>query len=277
MSRWIVAVLVLAAIAASPAAGASEQTPRAGGTVVAGPLQEPACLNPLVGGCVNNTFFWITEKVLAPSFTTAPDFTHKPILVSRVAFTTKAPFTLTYKIRPEARWSDGVPVTAQDYVFTHRAGCRKRPPGHRATIHQQVLSVRPVGAKTVRVVLRSRVAEWRTLFAFVLPRHALAGEDLTKIWGDRMDNPKTGFPSETVPSSSSAGSAGSSSRCAEILATGASTSRISTGWSSAARSRARPRPRFSKRRAGRSAGDSPIASPRSGGPGRESAPDALAG
>ena len=33
----------------------------------------------------------------------------------------RRPFTLTYHIRPEARWSDGVPVTAQDFIFTLRA------------------------------------------------------------------------------------------------------------------------------------------------------------
>ena len=51
---------------------------------------------------------------------------------------------------------------------------------------------RALDAKTVRVVLRSRFSGWRTLFANVLPSHALRGEDLTKIWTDGIDNPKTG-------------------------------------------------------------------------------------
>ena len=49
-----------------------------------------------------------------------------------------------------------------------------------------------IDAKTVRVVLRSRFAGWRNLFPIVLPQHALAGQDLAEIWGDRIDNPKTG-------------------------------------------------------------------------------------
>ncbi len=38
----------------------------------------------------------------------------------RALRSTRKPFTLTYHIRPEARWSDGVPVTASDFLFTHQ-------------------------------------------------------------------------------------------------------------------------------------------------------------
>ncbi len=39
----------------------------------------------------------------------------------------------------------------------------------------------------------SRIADWRRqLYSVVLPRHALAGLDITKVWSDRIDNPKTG-------------------------------------------------------------------------------------
>ena len=37
------------------------------------------------------------------------------------------------------------------------------------------------------------------LFGIVLPPHALAGEDLTAIWRDRIDNPKTGEPIGSGP------------------------------------------------------------------------------
>jgi len=40
--------------------------------------------------------------------------------------------------------------------------------------------------------LRSRFAGWRGLFGSIVPRHALAGENLETIWTDRIDNPKTG-------------------------------------------------------------------------------------
>lgn len=196
MTRTLVALVGAALLlAASPAAGTPSQTPKRGGTVVFGPVNAPRCLNPLVVECGDGipTFFWIAEKVLPPTFGMGPDFTLRPKLVSRVDFTRRSPFTLTYEIRREARWSDGVPVTARDFAFTHRAILRhlQRDPAL-GRLHRMVRSVREIDAKTVKVTLRSRVAEWRTLFAVVLPQHALAGEDLERIWTDRIDNPKTG-------------------------------------------------------------------------------------
>src|SRR4029453_11151568 len=107
------------------------------------------------------------------------------------------PFTLTYHIRPEAQWSDGVPVSAGDFVFT-QAAIRKY--ASRDDFQRKLVrSVRAVDAKTVRVVLNTRSAAWRQLFAVVLPRHALAGEDLQHVWQDRIDDPKTGAPIGSGP------------------------------------------------------------------------------
>ena len=55
-----------------------------------------------------------------------PDLTLRPALVSGVDVTTAPPFTLTYHIRPEARWSDGTPVSSRDFVFTHRTSLSDR-------------------------------------------------------------------------------------------------------------------------------------------------------
>jgi peptide/nickel transport system substrate-binding protein len=62
-----------------------------------------------------------------------------------------------------------------------------------------VRRIRALDAETVEVVLRSRFAGWRNLFSVVLPRHALAGEDLATVWRDRIDNPKTGRPIGSGP------------------------------------------------------------------------------
>ncbi len=165
-----------------------------GGTVVyGGPFGEPACLTPLRDECAPGstalTLGFIASKVLEAPFDVGPDLTWRPRLVSSVTFTTRPPITLTYNIRPEARWSDGVPITAADFVFTHQAILRSRPEDVHKT---KVRSVRALDAKTVKVVLRSRYAAWRELFGSILPRHALAGVDLARVWTDRIENPKTG-------------------------------------------------------------------------------------
>jgi peptide/nickel transport system substrate-binding protein len=194
-SLGVAAAIIVSLLAVSGAGGAPTQTPKRGGTVVFLPagIGEPRCLTPLVDVCGDGgrlTWSWIREKVLPGAFLAAPDFTARPKLVSRVPFTRKPPFTLTYHIRRAAQWSDGVPVSARDFVFTHRAVEKYAADQYPA--HTMVESIRRVDSKTLRVVLRRRVAEWRLgLFPFVLPQHALAGEDLDQIWSDGIDNPMT--------------------------------------------------------------------------------------
>jgi peptide/nickel transport system substrate-binding protein len=201
--RSLVVILVAAAVGAAPAAGGSAQAPERGGTLSFGPVNEPACLNPLVERCTAGslTLIFALEKVLEPAFDVSPRFTFRPRLVSRVTVSSEPPYTLTYRIRRAARWSDGVPVTAQDFVFTHRARLAQQAaldePARVAL--RRVRSVTAVDAKTVRVVLRSPFAGWRSLFGNVLPAHVLRGTDLSKVWTDRIENPKTGRPIGSGP------------------------------------------------------------------------------
>jgi peptide/nickel transport system substrate-binding protein len=188
--RGFIVVLVLAALAAAPAAGAPEQTPRRGGTVVIGPGGELSCLNPLDVDCGLPAFL---GQVLEPAFEFTPDFTLRPRLVSTVSYTRTPPYTVTFGIHPDARWSDRVPVTARDFVFTHDAMAKHLAPADQH-VHRLVRDVRVLDAKTVRVVLRSRTAAIRELFPRVLPSHALRGLDLETIWRERIDNPRTGAP-----------------------------------------------------------------------------------
>lgn len=195
-----IAVAMVAAaltVAALPAAGGAQ--PRPGGTVVL-PYGEPTCFNPLVQAChlgVVQFPLHITSLVLSGAFEIGPDFTWRPRLVSHVTVK-KQPFTLTYHLRPRARWSDGTPVTARDFVFTHQSIVRQLPPG-RQGVHAEVLRVVPRGPKTVDVVMRSQVARWRYLFDMVLPRHVLAGEDLDAVWRNGIDDPKMGRPIGSGP------------------------------------------------------------------------------
>ena len=200
----LAAAVAVALLAVSGAGGAAtQQTPKRGGTVIFGPVAESSCLNPLgPRSCGSGPqFSWMLAKVLLGAFALAPDSTWRPALVSHVEYTTRPPFTLTYHVRPEARWNDGVPVTARDFEFTFRAIVAGMPVDVLENdIHGLVRSTRVVNAKTFTMVLRERTAYWRGgLFQLVLPRHALAGHDLQKIWTDRIDNPNTGRPIGSGP------------------------------------------------------------------------------
>ena len=181
---------------------ATPQTPKHGGTVVvAAASPEPACLNPFDQDCTPGTSAVtaqrIFNRVLEAPFAVDPRFRWREQLVSRVDYTTRLPFTLTYHIRPEARWSDGVPITAADFVFTDQA---LKKYGLESNVDRtMVRSVRRLDRKTVRVVLRDRVAAWRELFGSILPRHALRNENLLTVWRDGIINPKTGEPIGSGP------------------------------------------------------------------------------
>jgi len=186
----LIAAIVAALLVLTGASGAAtQQTPKRGGTIVVGlPGAEPACLNVVDVRCDTGTFFMLAPRVLLPAYAFGPDLTARPVLVSGVDYTRRPPFTLTYHIRPEARWNDGVPVTARDFVFTSKASRASEVPEF--VVGRDVISsIRAVDAKTVRVVLRRRYAGWRQLFPYVLPEHALRGEDLTRVWTDSIENP----------------------------------------------------------------------------------------
>ena len=91
-----------------------------------------------------------SEKVLQKPFDVGPDFTYEESLVSRVDYTRRRPFTLTYHIRPEARWSDGVPVTAQDFIFTLQAIRRHATPEFRDLHAKERTGSSPAAASVSR-------------------------------------------------------------------------------------------------------------------------------
>jgi peptide/nickel transport system substrate-binding protein len=195
----LAAAAVTAVVTIAPAAGLGQPAPKRGGTiVVALPSGEPPCLNVLAAACEGATTDLGVPSVLQPAYEFRPDLTTRPVLVSKADYTREPPFTLTYHIRPEARWSDDVPVTARDFVFTANA-IRKSDEEEIPRIHDVISSIRAMDAKTVRVVLRRRYAGWRQLFPFVLPEHVLRGEDLTRVWTDSIDDPKTGRPIGSGP------------------------------------------------------------------------------
>jgi peptide/nickel transport system substrate-binding protein len=193
-SLKLAAALALALLAVSGAGGSPAQTPQRGGTVVVATnsLAEPACLGWLPVCDPLRRAQWL-DKVLALPFAPGPRGMRND-LVQRYELA-KDPFTITFHIRPRAHWSDGVPITARDFVFAYdtlleHSGLPVDNPFRTAIRH-----VRAVNEKTVRFVFRAPYGDWRSLLNFhPLPRHALRGEKLAgeDLWRDRIDNPKTG-------------------------------------------------------------------------------------
>ncbi len=84
------------------------------------------------------------------------------------------PETIVYKIKPEAKWSDGVPVDAKDFIFNYKAqnGTDKKFDVASTTGYEDVASVTGSDTeKTVTVVFKKKFAEWKSLFNNLIPAH----------------------------------------------------------------------------------------------------------
>jgi peptide/nickel transport system substrate-binding protein len=99
------------------------------------------------------------------------------------------PLTVVYKIRPEAVWSDGTPISADDFIWRWRTNNGKEcapkacAPASRAGYDQISSVVGSDGGKTVTVTFSKPFADWRQLFIRMYPAHiAQQHGDLAAAW-----------------------------------------------------------------------------------------------
>ena len=210
-SRWqapdfasLFAVTSMAAVTLTTLATADAATPkgkpkpRRGGKVIVALNLESPSLNPYLGtgnAPVSNQILASAYHVVGKEGRSVPD-----LIVGDPKITT-TPFSLTYTIKKKARWSDGTPITARDFVFTWQVLARStfKIPDETREQYEPIAHAKTLGPKRVRFVFRKPVLEWKDLFAPVLPQHALTNEDFDKVWRDQIDNPKTGRPISSGP------------------------------------------------------------------------------
>ena len=67
--------------------------------------------------------FWnsvFLTPVLRGAFLIRPNFTYKPDIISKFKLQ-QSPMRITYYIRGNAHWSDKVPVSGKDFIFSWKA------------------------------------------------------------------------------------------------------------------------------------------------------------
>ncbi len=100
-------------------------------------------------------------------------------LLLSVEATSTTPLTIQYVLNPKAVWSDGVPVTADDFVYAWHAqrgdgtDVDGQPDQVASTLgYRDVASVTGShGGRTVTVVFARPFADWRILFDHMVPAH----------------------------------------------------------------------------------------------------------
>jgi peptide/nickel transport system substrate-binding protein len=157
----------------------------AGGGVVIGSVQELPTLNPLAPGGSNEIVEAVASLYVPGAFDVAPDLELVPDLVEDipsldngdVVVDPDGAMSVTWRIRPEAVWSDGMPISGDDFAFSLDLGRDQPVP--------DVLSVEP-GEKSITVRFAEPSLVYEGLFRWVVPRHAVDGTDLDLDWNTKM-------------------------------------------------------------------------------------------
>jgi peptide/nickel transport system substrate-binding protein len=145
-----------------------------GGTLRLGYPEEPPSLNPLTDPSPASRDLL---RAVLPSFhTVTPEATYRPYLLVEEPDVerNRRQMTVRFRIREDARWSDGRPITVDDVAFTWRA-TTELDGVVRTDGFDRLIAVEEESPTTGRLVLRPPLASWRALFSagrFVLPAHA---------------------------------------------------------------------------------------------------------
>ena len=107
-------------------------------------------------------------------------------VVDAATVTSQSPFTVTYTVDRDASWSDGTPITAEDFSYLW-AQMLVQPGTVDPAGYQLITAVRSRNAgKTVEVEFSAPFPDWRTLFSPLLPSHLM--KDFPGGWSAALTN-----------------------------------------------------------------------------------------
>jgi len=140
--------------------------------------QEPDTLSPLY------TAMWfaatVQDLVHAPLWFIDNNLNLVPTIAAEIPSTENGGISadgtvITVKLRPDAVWSDGTPLTAADYVFTYDMTLAEtNTVSSRFPYDEKVASVVAADPQTLVVTYNEPYAAWYSnLFNYVLPAHIL--------------------------------------------------------------------------------------------------------
>jgi ABC-type transport system substrate-binding protein len=167
--------------------------PGRGGIAIIADEQAPPTLNPWAPGGDNFIVTiiaqaWIPRAwdVDATSLDIIPDVLVEIPRVSNggVEVADDGTMTVRYRIRDEARWSDGTPISGGDFAYTLDVGLAADATDELPDQGFETLDVvaTEVGDKTFTMTLRRPTITYEQAFAWLLPAHALEGTDFPNGW-----------------------------------------------------------------------------------------------
>lgn len=209
--RFVFVALLLAFALIGAACGGGDDTggvttttddaePEQGGTLIFGAEQEMAVANTHTTA---GNQFWNTiingTPILESAYLVTPDLEFVPQLIEGEAEITEDPFTVTYNIKEEAAWSDGTPITSEDFIFHYETYTNPDNDVASRNGYDLITEAEAIDDKTVKFTFSEPFAGYKLLFSQLLPAHALEGENFNKVWNKRIYNPKNDEPIGSGP------------------------------------------------------------------------------
>ncbi len=163
-----------------------------GGTVIIADDQSPPTLNPFAPGGDNFIVTiigqaWLTGvwdidghtlERIPEVVTELPTVANGGIVVNK-----NKTMTVTYHIRDEAVWSDGVPISGDDFQFTmDTALVVEKNAEFESDYTDAAIISSEVGDKTFTMTLRRPTMQHEVLFQWLIPKHAVEGTDFVEDW-----------------------------------------------------------------------------------------------
>ena len=131
-------------------------------------LTDLSAVNAAIGALVLPSAF---RPIADPATSTGSRWEMDPTLLVSADVTNDNPFTVTYKIRPEAQWTDNAPIAADDFWYLWRQMVSQPgvvdPAGYDLITGVQSID----GGKQAVVTFSRPYPAWRELFSNILPAH----------------------------------------------------------------------------------------------------------
>lgn len=196
--KRLLILLIIILVATTPLAGcagvkkseeASAKAVAKGGAIVVGCGEEPVSLNPFLPDGTSAATKTVLSNVLWGLLVVTPDLRYAPRIAESVptlenGLVTENPFTVVYKIRKDAVWSDGTPITSWDVRFTWDTIMNTKKGVVDSSGYNKIARVYTPDNKTVKLIFKEPYPAYKDLFSTsypIMPKHILKGKAYKKV------------------------------------------------------------------------------------------------
>lgn len=166
-----------------------------GGEAIVADSQEPPTLNPMAPGgdtfvvsIIGQGYLTGIQEIDGYTLDLVPELaTELPTTANGgVVVNDDLTMTVTYTIKEEAVWADGVPITGADFEFTYETIMDPAIPVLKDTYEDIIPESIVAGDKTFEYTLAAPTVQHELIFGTIIPKHAVEGSDFVADWNEKM-------------------------------------------------------------------------------------------